>query len=165
MVSGKKESGRILYYSATGNTKFIAELLAEALSDETIDLLERIKTGDSIPIHSEKPFIVCSPVYVCELPPFLTECIEHTKLTGSREILFVFSDAGYGGMSESNARRIVRKKGMLWRGCTEIKMPTNNMVSTLYPPTEEDECRRRIENARIRVRQIADSIQNGGVCE
>ncbi len=151
----------VLYYSATGNTRFIAELLAEALEDEAIDLLKRIKTEDAMPLRSEKPFIVCSPVYVCELPPFLMECIERTELTGSRELVFIFSDAGYGGMSEANAKKIARKKGMRWRGCTEIKMPTNNMVSTIYPPTEEEECVRRIENARVRIHEIAKSIKSG----
>lgn len=151
----------ILYYSATGNTKYVAELLGEALDDETMDLLPRIRTGDSPAIHSDKPFVVCSPVYVCALAPFLTECIEATELTGSKEICFVFTDAGYGGMSESDAKKVVRKKGMIWRGCTEIKMPTNNVVSDMYPPTEEEECIRRIEAAKEKVKEIAKSIENG----
>ena len=36
----------ILYFSATGNTRFIATELAKKLDDECIDLLSRIKKGD-----------------------------------------------------------------------------------------------------------------------
>ena len=33
----------ILYYSATGNTEFVAQELARQLDDECLNLLERIK--------------------------------------------------------------------------------------------------------------------------
>lgn len=58
----------ILYYSATGNTEYIAKELARRLDDECIDLLDRIKKYDYSTLHSDKPFIICAPVYVCEMP-------------------------------------------------------------------------------------------------
>ena len=33
----------VLYFSATGNTRFLATQLAEKLGDECTDLLERVK--------------------------------------------------------------------------------------------------------------------------
>lgn len=58
----------ILYFSATGNTEYIAQELARQLDDVCINLLERIKTDDHSVLCSEKPFIICAPVYVCEMP-------------------------------------------------------------------------------------------------
>ena len=63
----------ILYYSATGNTKFIATELAKKLDDQCIDLLGRIKKNDYSELHSDNPFIVCAPVYICEMPRFMRE--------------------------------------------------------------------------------------------
>jgi len=50
----------VLYYSATGNTEYIAKELAKLLNDERIDLLERIKQQDFSILHSEKPFVICA---------------------------------------------------------------------------------------------------------
>lgn len=58
----------ILYYSATGNTEYIAKEIAERLDDTCVDLLDRIKQQNYEPLHSEKPYIICAPVYVCEMP-------------------------------------------------------------------------------------------------
>ena len=61
----------ILYYSATGNTEYIAQELAKQLNDECINLLPRIKQQDYSTLHSDKPVVICAPVYVCEMPRFL----------------------------------------------------------------------------------------------
>ena len=63
----------ILYCSATGNTKLIAGAIAEHLQDESLDLLPRIQSKDYSDIVSDQPFAICSPIYVSELPVFLTE--------------------------------------------------------------------------------------------
>ena len=66
----------VLYYSATGNTEYIARELARRLDDECVNLLSRIKNHDSTPINSEKPFVICAPIIVCEMPRFLTEWLK-----------------------------------------------------------------------------------------
>ena len=63
----------VLYYSATGNTEYIAKEIAKRLDDTCIDLLDRIKKDDFENLHSDKPFIICAPVYVCEMPRFLSK--------------------------------------------------------------------------------------------
>jgi flavodoxin len=52
----------VLYFSATGNTKYIAEELARILDDNVLDLREKIRRKDYTPILSKKPFVICSPV-------------------------------------------------------------------------------------------------------
>ena len=66
----------ILYFSATGNTEFIAKELAKKMDDECVNLLTRIKEQDYTPIQSEKPFVICAPVYVCEIPRFMMKYLK-----------------------------------------------------------------------------------------
>ena len=73
----------ILYFSATGNTKFIAEELARRLDDTALDLRGKIRDHEYSPLRSEKPFVICSPVYVCEPPRFLIEYLRRTPLVGN----------------------------------------------------------------------------------
>ena len=56
----------VLYYSATGNTQYIAQELAKGLDDTCVNLLDKIRSGDHSELHSDKPFIICAPIIVCE---------------------------------------------------------------------------------------------------
>ena len=58
----------VLYFSATGNTEFIAKEIARRLDDPCVNLLERIRKNDHSDLHSDTPFIICAPVYICEMP-------------------------------------------------------------------------------------------------
>lgn len=64
----------ILYFSATGNTEYIAEELAKRLDDECINLLDRVKEEDYSVLHSDKPFIIYAP-FTCEMPRFMSKCL------------------------------------------------------------------------------------------
>ena len=135
----------ILYFSATGNTRFIAEELANRLDDSTVNLLKRIREKDYSPITSEKPFVICVPVYVCEIPPFVCELIRKTPLEGNKNIYFVFTSGGYSGICSTMAKRLARKKGLNYMGSADFKMPRNYIANNTYPELTEDEIRRRID--------------------
>ena len=81
----------VLYFSATGNTEFIAKELAKRLDDSCLNLLSRIKENDHTPIHSEKPLVICAPVYVCEMPRFLDKYLKKQTFLGSKDVYFIFS--------------------------------------------------------------------------
>ena len=151
----------VLYYSATGNTRYVAEIIAEKLGDETLDLLERIRTGDTSVIRSKKPFVICSPVLVCEMPLFLMAFLKKLKVAGNRKVYFVFTCGGYSGISGTLAKTIARKKNMLYMGHTEIIMPNNYVANTHYGANDRDEILFRIENAKYTAQSIALKIKNG----
>ena len=151
----------ILYFSATGNTEYIAKNLASALEDDSLDLLERIKTNDHSPIHSEKPFVICTPIYVCEMPRFLASYLKEVSLSGNREIYFVFTSGGYSGIGGVLAKRIAGKKGMIFKGYAELKMPRNYLASNAYSELSEDEIRGRIADSSMMIPKIAENIRMG----
>ena len=82
----------ILYFSATGNTKLIAEALAHQLGDECISLLNRIRMGDYSPIRSELPFVICAPIYVSELATFFSEYLRKVPLAGNGDVYGIFTN-------------------------------------------------------------------------
>ena len=151
----------VLYYSATGNTEYVARELARQLDDECVDLLPRVKAQDHTPLHSEKPFILCAPVYVCEMPRFLAHYLKHQSFTGSREVYGVFTSGGYCGITGALAKGIFRKKGMSYLGHAEVKMPRNYVANDAYPMLERDEIERRIRDARAPLVGVAEDIRTG----
>lgn len=151
----------ILYFSATGNTRFVALQLAERLGDEALDLLDRIKRGDHSPIHSDKPFVICAPTYVCEMPRFFADCLRKTPLTGSSDAYFIFTSGGYCGISGTLARGIAGKKGLRYMGCAELTMPRNYIANDHYPELETPEIERRIRASAEAIGPIAAAIDGG----
>ncbi|MCR5288227.1 MAG: EFR1 family ferrodoxin [Saccharofermentans sp.] len=151
----------VLYFSATGNTRFIAEELASKLDDESLDLLNRIRQKDYSPIMSEKPFVICVPVYVCEMPSFINELIRNTPFEGNRDIYFVFTSGGYSGISSFLAKCKVRKKGLNYMGSADFKMPRNYIANDTYPELSAEEINRRIEVSYKLIPEIADLISSG----
>ena len=151
----------ILYFSATGNTEFIATELAKRLGDECVNLLGRVKKNDFSELSSEKPFIVCAPVYICEMPRFLSKYLKKVRLSGSREVYFIANSAGYGGISGYLAKKIFRRKKMKFMGYSELVMPRNYYIGH-YPVQNSDEIKERLVNCYNKLDSIADTIKNGG---
>jgi len=48
----------ILYFSATGNSRYVATTLAKKLDDECVDLAKRMHAGDTSPIFSSSTAIL-----------------------------------------------------------------------------------------------------------
>ena len=153
----------ILYFSATGNTRFIAEELARQLDDETLNLLERIRQKNFAPISSNRPFIICAPVYVCEMPRFFSWYIRKVPLTGNRNVYFIFTSGGYPGVCSYLAKDISHLKRMNYKGCAEFKMPRNYIANSSYPDLETEEIEKRIRDCYDRIPAVADAIRKGEI--
>ena len=153
----------ILYFSATGNTEFLAKELAKLTDDTSLNLLEKIQKSDYSEIHSEKPFVICTPIYVCEFPIFLTKFLKKVRLTGSREIYFILSSGGYSGPASIQAKSLCRKHKMIYKGSADITMPRNYIASDLYPMLSAEENKERITKARNDLLQVSDVIKAGGI--
>ena len=152
----------VLYFSATGNTKYVAETIAKGLGDTAENLLERIRQKDYSSIHSECPFVICAPTIVCEMPRFLNAWLKKTAFTGSRELYFVFTSGGYAGISGFQGKLLARRKKMKYMGRAELKMPRNYIASDAYPELSQSEIEERIRDASARLPGITDTIRLGG---
>ena len=151
----------VLYFSATGNTEFIAKEIAKGLNDDCLNLLDRVRTGDHTPLHSEKPFVICAPVYVCEMPRFLDKYLKLQTFTGSKDVYFIFTSGGYAGISGILAKKLVRKKKMNYMGHAEFTMPRNYVANDHYPMLEYEQIRERILKSCAQVKDVVSDIRAG----
>lgn len=152
----------VLYYSATGNTEYIAKEIAKSLDDECIDLLDRIKNDNQSILYSDKPFIICAPVYVCEIPRFMAKYLKKQEFSGSRDVYFIFTSGGYSGISGQLTKWMFKKKNMRCHGHAEFKMPRNYVINDAYPMLEKDEIEARILKSRDMISPVVETIKKGG---
>ena len=66
----------ILYFSATGNCKYVATRLAESTGEETISIVDCIKDGKYS--FKDKQIGIISPTYDWSLPSITREFLKNT---------------------------------------------------------------------------------------
>lgn len=151
----------ILYFSATGNTEFTAKEIARLTDDNYLNLLTKIQKSDYSEIYSEKPFVICAPIYVCEIPYFMNRFLKKVKLSGNKNIYFIFTSGGYSGCASVLAKALCRKKHLVYRGSADIIMPRNYIASDAYPMQNAETVKQRIACAKEKIFQISQSIITG----
>jgi len=150
----------VLYFSGTGNTEYIAKLIANGLGDECVDLFDRIRTNDKSPLHSEKTYIICTPIYVCEMPLFLIKYLNSITFNGNNKVYFIFTSGGYCGSAKVQAKLFSMKKNLKFLGCAEFVMPRNYVANNRYAMDDEKIIYAKIEAATKKVGQVVKDIKN-----
>ena len=149
----------ILYYSGTGNSRYAAERIGREIGDEVLNLFERLKERDFSELHSERPWVVVTPVYAWRIPRILQEWLLETELTGSRQIYFVVTCGAGIGNAGKYARALCERKRMEYRGCLEVLMPENYIA--MFAAPREDEARKIIGRAEKIIDQAAEAVRAG----
>lgn len=149
----------IVYFSATGNTKYVAEELARLLDDEALNLTPRIRANDTTEIRYEKALVVCSPVHVSGLPKFYADYLKKVQFSGSPDVYGVFTNAGYSGIAGPQLKAIFHKKGMRFKGYAEFKYPGIHITSATHKHISDEEVEERVRTSAERVPSVAEVIR------
>ena len=81
----------ILCFSGTGNSRYVAEFIADKLGDTVVDLNEKINNGDHSPIAVNGRLVIATPTYAWRIPRVVTEWIEKTDITATDGVWFVMT--------------------------------------------------------------------------
>lgn len=123
----------ILYFTGTGNSKFVANALADELNDEVVSLNTIIKESKKISFVSSKPFIVVTPIYGWRIPQIVNVLLKSATFSGNNHLYFLGTMGGQSGNSEYYCKKICNQNGMKFMGFGNIKMPNNYVVAKQMP--------------------------------
>lgn len=117
----------ILYFSGTGNTKFIAEKVNLRLEEKGYQSdcasVELFRPGE---VSSYDLLVFGFPVYGYDMPDFLKSYVKKTTLPSSNAAIIYYT-AGYnGGNALRRAAEIFRRQGYLVAGSAQFSMPGND---------------------------------------
>ena len=115
----------ILYFSGTGNSRYAAEFLAQALGDQAEDVGIWIKEGRKGEFHADLPWVIVAPTYGWQLPHVLMEFLQTAEFSGSQMAYFVMTCGGDIGNAAQSIQSLCRKKGLTYQGVLEVVMPEN----------------------------------------
>lgn len=149
----------LLFFSGTGNSRYVAKLLADALDDEVCDLNDLVGSDSPVSFESEKPFVVVCPTYCYAVPSPVKKLLSSASFGGSTSMYFIMTcGAGIGGAGYLNSR-ICEKAGLKYMGTAKLVMPDNYLV--MYEPSTFDEASALIESLPARLEPLSDAIKSG----
>ncbi len=127
----------ILYFSGTGNSRYVARRMADALHEPLCDMNDRIKAGDTAPVETGERLIIVTPTYAWRIPRIVRDWLLRTALTGAEQAWFVMTCGGEIGSADKYSRALCQEKGLTCMGTAQIVMPENYIAMFNAPQAEE----------------------------
>ena len=153
----------ILYFTGTGNSRYVAKQLAELTGDDDLrDMTAAIKAGEKGDFHSEKsgkPFVFVTPTYAWRIPRIVSDFISRSRFSGRPPAYFVLTCGSSIGSAGKYARRLCEAAGLEYRGCAGIKMPENYIA--LFNAPDEETGDRLVRAAGRALKPVAAAIAAG----
>ena len=145
----------IVYYTGTGNSRYVAQRFAAALGDDLITANEYIKNDTPADLHSDRPWVFVSPTYGWQIPHIFADFLRRGRFTGSRKAYFVMTCGSEIGNAGSRIAALCADIGLDYQGVLQVVMP-ENYVAMFYVPGAE-------ESAQI-IAAAQSSIDGGIAC-
>ena len=149
----------ILYFSGTGNSKYVAERIATILEDQTLNLFDKIKNNDYTPLVSDWPWVIVTPTYAWQIPNIVKNWLNQTILNGNKEMYFVLTCGDSIGNAADFAKGYCELNNKKFKGLTKVDMPENYIA--MFNAPEEAEARGIVRKADPIIDEIANTIKHG----
>lgn len=99
----------ILYFSATGNSKYIAETIAKSMNDECMSIVSCIRENRYC-FKNEKVLGIVSPTYFWRLPRIVAMFLENIQMINCAYTFCVFSYGTTTGSVTHFTKKLMQKK-------------------------------------------------------
>lgn len=129
----------IFCFSGTGNSRYIAGRISDALQSEIVDLNVKIKDGDLSPIRTGRDVTVVTPTYAWRIPRAVSAWLSDVRLIGAERIRFVMDCGGEIGNAAKYNRRLAERLQLRCMGTAQIVMPENYIAMFNAPSPEKVE--------------------------
>ena len=149
----------ILFFSGTGNSRYIARRLAAALGDELVSINDRIKSGDDGAIRAGGRLIFVTPTYGWRIPRVVEEWIRNMEFSGADKVWFVMNCGSEIGDAAKYNKRLCADKGFAYMGTAQVIMPENYIA--MFDAPEAEEAGKIVEKAEPDIDAAIAHIKTG----
>ncbi len=146
----------IVFFSATGNCKYVAQQIADATHDTAVSIE---KQEPIISLTPDEMFGVVTPTYCWELPGPMRTWLN--SLTVSGKPAFCFVVATYGttpGCTGEEAKHILKKKNIRMDAAYSVKMP--DTWTPIFDLSDSENVKQQNEYAEIELKSVIEKIRN-----
>lgn len=148
----------VLYFSGTGNSRYVAKKIAEISDDEIISINQRLKDNNYSPVKSGKPLVFVGPVYAGRLPRVMEDYIRKAKFSGTLRAYFVVTCAQTPWVTVQYVEKLCTEKGFSLLGFNSVVMPQGYIAGGGTQPKEVND--RILKEAESKITAIAEMIRD-----
>ena len=148
----------VIYFTGTGNSRYLAGLIASRLEDKVVSMNDRIKLGIKDDVLSEKALVIVSPTYCYHLPKTVTDYLESVKISAPKIYFIMTCGAGIGGAGAYNAK-IAETKNIPYGGTKAVVMPDNYIA--MYEASSYDVAQSILDGIPATADEISEAIKAG----
>lgn len=130
-------SCRVLYYTGTGNSGYVAGRIAEGLWVTAENLFERIKNSDYNEITGVSRLIVVTPTYAWQIPHIVSDWMRKIRFEEGCEVYFVLTCGSGIGAAGRYAAALSKECGLKYKGIGKVVMPENYLAMFGVPDREK----------------------------
>lgn len=98
----------ILYFSGTGNSRYIAEVINSVIEDKLVSINECLK--NNLIVSLEQQYIIVCPTYAWRIPRVVEQFIRTNHFVSGTKIYFIMTCGGDIGNAAKYINRLCRKK-------------------------------------------------------
>ena len=150
----------VLYFSATGNSRYVAERIARETKDEIVSFNLLMKQNNQDDLISEgKPFVFVCPTYAWRLPRVVEDYIKKTTFKGSRKAYFVLTCGGETASASNHVKKLCQYKDWDLQGYAQVRMPDNYLL--MFPGVDQAAAKEINRKAEPIINQILVDIHAG----
>ncbi|BCN29286.1 EFR1 family ferrodoxin [Anaeromicropila herbilytica] len=150
----------IFYFSGTGNSKHVAEKVANHIGERLIDISENTIQGHEIyEVRKNEIIGFIFPVYWYSMPTIVEKFIQQLKLSGYQN-QYIYSVATYGiaaGNVMDRVTQALTNKQLQLNGRFGVKMVDNYVVG--YNIVNAEKQRTILENAEVEIDKVISIIK------
>ncbi len=147
----------ILFFTGTGNSRHVAEKLAELTGDGLLCINEYMRRGEVYEGGDEK-LIVVAPTYAWRLPLVVSDWLRKSVISSSTRIWFVMSCGGEIGNAAKYNIQLCDQKSLNYMGSAGVKMPDNYII--MFNSEEHDKAKTMLISAEERIVELAEYINS-----
>lgn len=146
----------ICYFSATGNCKYVAQRIADALDDKAVSIEEQ---KPEIILADGESLGIITPTYWWELPPIMREWLQKLEIKGQGYIYLVATYGTTPGCCGEDARKILKKRNIDLVASFSVKMP--DTWTPIFDLSDPDEVAKQNEDAERYIDAVIEKVKAG----
>jgi len=149
----------IIYFTGTGNSKYVADRLGDKLGDEVISLNDILKNDKPRSFTSEKPYVIVGPIYAWRIAPVVNDFIKEAEFNGNKKVYVVATMGSQTGKADKYMGETMAGKDVEYMGFTGIAMVDNYV--NFGKMADADTTKAKIAAATPNIDFVADLIKAG----
>lgn len=147
----------VLYFTGTGNSKYIAKKIAEITNDSLYSINDALKSGSLFNCKDNK-LVFSLPTYAWRIPKTVENWINKSLFSPDTTVYFIMNCGGEIGNSEKYILKLCKRKHFRYMGIAEIVMPENYLAMFSVP--NEEQSRRIISKRKDTITAVGETIKN-----